>query len=113
MTFEPTDLEGELLDEQRLLALAELTRVCGVSIEQVRSMVSEGMLHPRGAVPEQWVFRGVEVIRVRRAVRLQRDLELNLPGAALALDLIDEIQQLRCRVRRLEQQLGGWTDADA
>jgi chaperone modulatory protein CbpM len=55
----------------------------------------------------------VEVIRVRRAVRLQRDLELNLPGTALALELIDEIEQLRCRVRRLEQQVGGWTDADA
>jgi chaperone modulatory protein CbpM len=112
MIREPTGIEGELLDEQRALGLAELIRLCGVSIEQVRSMVAEGMLHPRGTAPEQWVFRGVEVIRVRRAVRLQRDLELNLPGTALALELIEEIQHLRCRVRRLEQQLGGWTDAD-
>ncbi len=113
MTRQPIGVEGELLDEQRALKLGELLRVCGVSAEQVRDMVAEGMLHPRGEVPEQWIFRGVEVIRVRRAVRLQRDLELNLPGAALALELIDEIQQLRCRVRRLEQQVGAWTDADA
>lgn len=106
-------IEGELLDEQRTVQLMELTRVCGVSVEQVRSMVAEGMLHPRGAAPEQWVFRGVEVIRVRRAVRLQRDLDLNLPGTALALELIDEIEHLRCRVRRLEQHLGQWTDVDA
>jgi chaperone modulatory protein CbpM len=113
MTQPQADLEGELLDEQRAVRLAELTRVCGVSVEQVCSMVAEGMLQPRGAQPEQWVFRGIEVIRVRRAVRLQRDLELNLPGAALALDLIDEVERLRCRVRRLEQHLGHWTDADA
>ncbi|MCG6940136.1 MAG: chaperone modulator CbpM [Thiohalocapsa sp.] len=112
MTQQPNGLEGELLDEQRALALNELLRVCGVSAEQVRAMVAEGMLHPRGDAPERWIFRGVEVVRVRRAVRLQRDLELNLPGTALALDLIEEIQQLRCRVHRLEQQLGGWTDAD-
>ncbi len=105
-------IEGELLDEQRALKLSELTRVCGVSAELVRSMVAEGMLQPRGAAPEQWVFRGVEVIRVRRAVRLQRDLELNLPGTALALELIDEIERLRCRVRLLEQHLGSWQDAD-
>lgn len=113
MTEPQAGLEGELLDEQRALALAELTRVCGVSVEQVRSMVAEGMLHPRGSAPEQWVFRGIEVIRVRRAVRLQRDLELNLPGTALALELIDEIERLRCRVHRLELQTGAWTDADA
>lgn len=113
MTLEQTGLEGELLDEQRAIRLSELLRVCGVSAGQVRAMVAEGMLHPRGAEPEQWVFRGVEVIRVRRAVRLQRDLELNLPGTALALELIDEIERLRSRVHRLEQQIGGWTDADA
>jgi hypothetical protein len=32
---------------------------------------------------------------VRRALRLQHDLELNLPGAALALELLDEIERLR------------------
>lgn len=112
MTEPQAGIEGELLDEQRAVKLAELTHVCGVSVEQVRSMVAEGMLHPRGTVPEQWVFHGVEVIRVRRAVRLQRDLELNLPGTALALELIDEIERLRCRVHRLEQHLDTWQDAE-
>jgi chaperone modulatory protein CbpM len=112
MTQQPVGIEGELLDEQRALTVAEFIRVCGVSVDQVNSMVAEGMLHPRGAAPEQWVFCGVEIIRVRRAVRLQRDLELNLPGAALALELIDEIERLRCRVRQMELHLGNWSDAD-
>ncbi len=105
-------LEGELLDEQRTLSLTELTRFCGVDLDLISAMVAEGMLHPRGAAPEQWIFRGVEVVRVRRAVRLQQDLELNLPGAALALELLDEIERLRCRVRRLEQHAERWSDAD-
>lgn len=105
-------VEGVILDERTVVTVTELTRVCGVSLEQVQSMVSEGMLHPHGSAPEQWRFTGIEVRRTRRALRLQHDLELNLAGAALALDLLDEVERLRSRVRCLEQQLGSVHDAD-
>jgi chaperone modulatory protein CbpM len=39
-------------------------------------------------------------------VRLRRDLNLNLAGTALALDLLDELEHLRERLRALEHQLG-------
>jgi chaperone modulatory protein CbpM len=113
MTHTETGIEGMLLDEQTRISVTELTRVCGVTIDEVRMMVGEGMLQPRdGGSPERWSFSGVEVRRARRALRLQRDLELNLAGTALALDLLDEIEQLRRRVRLLEQYLGGVRDAD-
>ncbi|MGD8208148.1 MAG: chaperone modulator CbpM [Chromatiales bacterium] len=113
MVQRQTGIEGVLLDEQTFVSLTELTRTCGVSVEQVRLMVGEGMLQPRGdGRPEQWRFSGLEVRRARRAMRLQRDLELNLAGTALALDLLDEIEQLRRRVRSLEQHIGDTCDAD-
>jgi chaperone modulatory protein CbpM len=34
---------------------------------------------------------------------MQRDLGINTPGAALALDLLDELEQLRSRLRRFEK----------
>lgn len=105
-------VEGVILDERTVVTVTELTHVCGVSLEQVRLMVSEGMLHPLGSAPEHWRFTGIEVRRTRRALRLQQDLELNLAGAALALDLLDEVEQLRSRVRCLEHQLGRLDDAD-
>lgn len=106
MNVSVNDLDGVLLDERTVVTLTELTRVCGVNVEQVRLMVSEGMLAPAGGRPEQWCFSGIEIRRTRRAVRLQRDLDLNLAGTALALDLLDEIETLRQRVRALELQLG-------
>jgi chaperone modulatory protein CbpM len=47
----------------------------------------------------EWHFSGAALRRARVAVRLERDLELNLAGVALALDLLDELAQLRHELR--------------
>jgi chaperone modulatory protein CbpM len=112
MTLTTTGIEGMVLDEHTVIGISELTRVCGISTDEVRIMVGEGMLHPLGAEPRQWRFSGVEVRRARRAMRLQHDLELNLAGTALALDLLDEIERMRERLACLEQYLDSPVDAD-
>ncbi len=101
-----TRIEGVVLDEGLTVTLAELTRMCGSSGRTLHLMVTEGLLRPQGSAPQEWRFSGLEVRRARRAVRLRRDLELNLAGTALALDLLDELEGLRERIRVLERQLG-------
>jgi chaperone modulatory protein CbpM len=104
------DLVGVVLDEALTVTLAELSEVCRASDKTVRLMVHEGLLRPVGERPDQWRFSGVQIRRARRAVRLQRDLELNLAGAALALELLDKIDALQARIRTLEFQLGPPTE---
>jgi chaperone modulatory protein CbpM len=106
MAHTETGIDGVLLDDALTVTLTELTRLCGANGRAIKLMVVEGMLRPQGGQPNEWRFNGDEVRRARRAVRLQRDLELNLAGAALALDLLDELEGLRERLHRLEQQLG-------
>jgi chaperone modulatory protein CbpM len=101
-----TRIEGVLLDEYLTVDLDELSRLCGSSGRILQVLVSEGLLQPQGSYPAQWRFSGIQVRRARRALRLRRDLELNLAGTALALDLLDEVELLRERVRVLERQLG-------
>jgi chaperone modulatory protein CbpM len=36
-------------------------------------------------------------------MHLQRDLDINVAGAALVLDLLDELESLRARLRRFEE----------
>lgn len=43
--------------------------------------------------------------RARTAMRLQRDLEINLSGVALALELLDQVNELRTRLHVLDEQL--------
>lgn len=48
------------------------------------------------------VVRGISVRRVRCAQRLEQDLGVNIAGAALALELLEELERLRARLHRLE-----------
>lgn len=93
-------LTGEVLDENLDLSLADLSHTCQVPAERIMRLVDEGIIEPRGRRPEQWRFSGISVRRIRCVQRLERDLGVNLAGAALALDLIEELQQLRARLHR-------------
>jgi len=93
-------LYGDLIDEETLITLEELCRHCALPTEQVITLVREGILDPydgqadAGNAP-QWHFHISSVRRVRTTVHLQRDLGVNLQGAALALELLDRIAELQ------------------
>ena len=95
-------LTGNLLDERAELSLKEISRACSSSTEWVIELVSEGVLEPVGREQEQWRFSGTSLLRARAATRLQHDLDINVAGVALALDLIEEIETLRTRLYRIE-----------
>jgi chaperone modulatory protein CbpM len=88
-------VNARLLDETAQFTLAELCAVCAVPEDLVVEIVAEGIVEPTGAGPTHWRFSGVAAVRVQRVVRLQREFEVNLPGAALALELLEEIERLR------------------
>ncbi len=91
-------VSGELVE---VVSLAELCRSCGVRAEWVVELVEEGILEPEGTAPARWRFSAVSITRVRTAWHLQRDLGVNKAGIAVALNLMDECEQLHHLVRRL------------
>jgi chaperone modulatory protein CbpM len=93
-------LTGIVLEEHVELTLADLCRVCRVQDERIVELVEEGVLAPAGAGPPSWRFTCVHVRRARVALRLQRDLGVNLAGAALALELLEQVEALRARLGR-------------
>ena len=87
-------LVGEVLEEGDLVSLADLCRSCTVEIRTITTLVSEGILDPMGRDVEHWQFTVSSLRRVKTVIHLQRDLGVNLAGAALALDLLDRIAEL-------------------
>jgi len=88
-------LQGTLVDETTLLSIEDLCRICSIERHHVVEFVEEGVLEVAAIDAPEWHFWGGALRRARIAVRLQRDLEVNLLGVALALDLMDEIERLR------------------
>ncbi|MFQ5487521.1 MAG: chaperone modulator CbpM [Gammaproteobacteria bacterium] len=87
------------------LTLGELSRQAGIEAEQILAMVEEGIIEPLQEDQRVWYFSTETLYRVATVIRLQRDLQINLAGAALALQLLDELTSLRSRVQILEQLL--------
>ncbi|MBI3561545.1 MAG: MerR family transcriptional regulator [Gammaproteobacteria bacterium] len=97
----PPPLGVCILEEQAPLTLAELCRACAVHAERIIELVEIGVLEPDGREPTRWRFGGESLYRARTVLRLQRDLSIDLAGAALALELLNEIETLRTRLRTL------------
>lgn len=98
---DPTQSRHPIVEEELPLTLAELCQACYASEEHVITWVFEGALEPVGETPQEWRFTGQSLRRARLALSLTRDLEVNAPGVALALDLLDEIAELQARLQRL------------
>jgi chaperone modulatory protein CbpM len=92
-------LQIDLIDEHFEFTLDELCQCCAVQDETIIAMVEEGMLSPAGSSPAEWRFAGNAQRYVEISLHLQRDLRVNLPGAALALELMEEIEMLRRRLQ--------------
>lgn len=92
-------LSGEIFDETTEITIVELCEVCSIERKMVEQMVQEGILDPLHDQQGELRFLYNSVRRAHTVIHLQRDLGVNLAGAALALDLLDRIEQLRARLR--------------
>jgi chaperone modulatory protein CbpM len=89
-------VSGQVFDDDLQINLVEFCQICQINSTEVIEMVQEGVLEPVSGISyQEWCFNSVAIHRLRTAKRLQQDLQINLPGVALALDLLQELEQLR------------------
>ena len=91
---------GTVIEEDSL-TLEQLCGACGVHADWIISLVDESIIEPQGKDICLWRFSGASLVRARSALRLQRDLGVNLAGIALALDLMEELDSLRAKMKAL------------
>lgn len=96
-------MEGE---EWFYLSLHEITYSLGVAPEMIIEIINEGIISINSDEHEQWQFDNQAYRRIQTVLRLNRDLGVNVPGAALILELLSEIDRLQSLVplkKRLSQ----------
>jgi len=95
-------LSGRILEEDSEVTLAQLCEACAVQAQAIEAMMEEGIVVATGGEVRAWRFTRSTVVRVRTVLRMQRDLHVNLAGAALALDLLERIETLQARLRSFD-----------
>lgn len=89
-------LTGVVLDENFRITLVEVCQIFDISAERVIELVDQGVIeHQGGPEPTRWWFDAPAFERLRTALRLEQDLGINPPGAALVLDLLEELRRIR------------------
>ena len=96
---QPDLLRGEIFEDHAPLNVAELSRLCAVDAAYIVELVEEGVLTVVEMDVAEWRFAAAALRRTRLALRLQRDLEINLPGVALAVELMEQLEDLRRSMR--------------
>ena len=92
-----------LLDDTAMFGIREVCQVCGVHAERVVEVVEHGLVEVPGTGPHEWRFSSSSVFRIRRAINLCDDLGMNLAGASLAVELLEELDRLQSEVARLSR----------
>ena len=78
----------------RLFTFERAAAISNTSISLIERYVALGLIEPVGVMlPRK------EIIRIIRLHRLRRDLGLNLVGAAMVLDMANEISQLKAQLK--------------
>ena len=93
-------LSGIVFDEATEITILELCETCSIETKLVEKMIDEGILEPSGEKGAGRRLPYSSVHRTRTVIHLQRDLGVNLAGAALALELLERIEKLHIQLRR-------------
>ncbi|RLD09635.1 MAG: MerR family transcriptional regulator [Chlamydiae bacterium] len=83
---------GKFVDEENELTLEQICEICRIDSKSIIEMVDEGIFEPEGDENSSWRFSYSCVETVRIVTRMQKDLRINLPGAALVLQLLEQMK---------------------
>ncbi|OUL34858.1 hypothetical protein BV372_12850 [Nostoc sp. T09] len=81
-------------DGEQLYSYEYAARVTETSTVLVERFAELGLIEPIGVMLHQR-----DITRIAKIQRLRRDLGLNLVGAAMVLDMAQEIAQLRAQIK--------------
>ena len=92
-------------DSRETVTQAELSRVIGISLDELDELVGYGALLPLEASPQERLFGAGCIVPLRRACRLRTDFDLDLFTVALLLEYVSRIEILEQQLHSLQAQI--------
>ena len=85
---------GILIEDTTLISLNEVCQRYRISEDLLLEMLEYGIFSSKSSEIEQLKLTQKDLYKMESAFRLHRDLELNLTGVALDLELLEKIDRL-------------------
>jgi chaperone modulatory protein CbpM len=89
--------------QETFLSLEEVCLICHISPDFINDLIEYDIIKPKGLTYGQWEFDLMQLNRIKKALRLQKDLEVNLAGVVLILQLLDEMEKMRLQTEIIEK----------
>lgn len=93
------EIVGAVL-EGSFLTVDQVCAVCAIEAEWIVRHVEEGLIPVSGTTVTEWRFSSSDLRRAQRMRALERDFEAAPELAALMADMLEEMDELRARLRR-------------
>ena len=94
-----------VVDETTTFSIREVCTYCDISPDLLIQMVEHGLFDLDNEFDDNSQIDLKTLKRVEAAFRLHRDLEINISGVALVLELNEEIEKLRDEISVLQEHL--------
>ncbi len=95
--------DTELIDLDEIIDLDTLAQLSNAEPAFIIELVNQSVIVPVKIENEIHFFECTCISITKRAARLHHDLEINPPGIALALELIDRIDRLERELELLQR----------
>ncbi len=95
------------LDARESVTLSELSRICGLSAEELDELMGYGALVALQAAQPEPMFSAEFVAPLRTVAKLRMDFDLDLCAVAILLDHVLRIEALEREVQSLRAHLPG------
>ncbi len=92
---------ADISDQDHRYSITELCEICQMDDQWILEMIEFDVIVSENTFDE---FNHTQLQRLMKAVRLQRDLEINTAGVALALELLETIDDLKIELKLLRRQ---------
>ncbi|CAI0966533.1 chaperone modulator CbpM [Serratia ficaria] len=94
-----------MMNKEITFTLVELCQRVDLSQDELIEIVELGVIVPLQPEQPSWEFDYPALSHLRRARRLRAELDLDWPGIAMALTLLDRVDDLQKENRQLRRQL--------
>lgn len=99
-----TVISGIIIDNKTTVTIVEICQHYHIEKTLVFEMIEHGIIEPINSASDEMLLDVFAQKRLRSALRLREDLEINLPGIALALELLDELESAHNELTVLRKQ---------